>query len=252
MEAFQFEKEYKIPVYDTGPDGRLCLYSLLNYLQDIASEHAELLNFGREDLMKANHFWVLSRLAVRVEAWPEWRESIVVRTWPRGTDKLFALRDYEVRYKDGRLIASGTSSWLIVDMRSKRIQRPEEHLSRFKNETSTRSSFGRNADKIEIQDNNCNDGTSFKIRVSDLDLNLHTNNVKYIKWITDNYNLDFMMKHYPEEVEINYLAESVFGEEVMIRTYPGKEENTFCHSVIRLNDNRELARMSIKWLNCTD
>jgi medium-chain acyl-[acyl-carrier-protein] hydrolase len=252
MEAFQFEKEYKIPVYDTGPDGKLCLYSLLNYLQDIASEHAELLNFGREDLLKANHFWVLSRLAVRIEAWPEWRESIIVRTWPRGTDKLFALRDYEVLYKNGRHIASGTSSWLIVDMRSKRIQRPEEHLSRFKNETSTRSSFGRNAEKIEIQDNKGNDDTLFTIKVSDLDLNLHTNNVKYIKWITDSYNLDFMMKHYPEEVEINYLAESVFGEEVMIRTYPGKVDDTFCHSVIRVNDNRELARMSIKWLNCTD
>lgn len=252
MEAFQFEKEYKIPVYDTGPDGRLCLYSLLNYLQDIASEHAELLNFGREDLMKANHFWVLSRLAVRIEAWPEWRETIIVRTWPRGTDKLFALRDYEVRYKDGRSIASGTSSWLIVDIRTKRIQRPEEHLSRFRNETSTRSSFGRNADKVEIPDNIGNDSKTFQIRVSDLDLNLHTNNVKYIKWITDNYSLDFMMKHYPAEVEINYLAESVFGEEVMIRTYPAKREDIFCHSVIRLNDNRELARISIHWLNCTD
>ena len=252
MEPFRFEKEYEIPVYDTGPDGKLCLHSLLNYLQDIASEHAELLNFGREDLLKANHFWVLSRMAVKIESLPEWRETIIVRTWPRGTDKLFALRDYEVSYKDGRPVASGTSSWLIVDIKSKRVQRPEEHLSRFKNETSTMSPFGRNAGKVEIPDNNGNESTMFKVRVSDLDLNLHTNNVKYIKWITDNYSLDFIMKHYPGEVEINYLAESVFGEDVMIRTFQQNNENTICHSVVRLNDNRELARMSIAWLNCSE
>jgi medium-chain acyl-[acyl-carrier-protein] hydrolase len=63
MELLQYEKEYKIPVYDTGPNGKLSQYALLNYLQDIASEHAVRLKFGLEDLMKENRFWVLSRIA---------------------------------------------------------------------------------------------------------------------------------------------------------------------------------------------
>ena len=107
MQFFQFEKAYKIPVYDTGPDGKLNLFSLFNYLQDVASEHASRLNFGRDDLLRNNHFWVLSRIVAEICLWPVWEETIIVRTWPRGTDKLFAIRDYQVSYPDGRHIASG-------------------------------------------------------------------------------------------------------------------------------------------------
>ena len=56
MEQSQFEKEYRVHVYDTGPDGRVSLTSLFNYMQDIASDHAEMLGFGRDDLMRDNRF----------------------------------------------------------------------------------------------------------------------------------------------------------------------------------------------------
>ena len=250
MELFQFEKEYKIPVYDTGPDGKLSLFSLFNYLQDVASEHAEKLNFGRDDLLKENRFWVLSRIVAEVDLWPEWKETIIVRTWPRGTDKLFAIRDYEVFYPDGRHIASGSSSWLIVDRTTKKIQRPDEILTRFNSEVSVKNSLGRNAGKVTPLSENALKSNLFKIKVSDLDVNLHTNNVRYIKWVTDTYDLDYILNHVPVSLEVNYLAESVFGEEVFVRTE--KEDNTTCsnHSIVRSSDIKELCRMRIDWKDC--
>jgi len=250
MESFQFEKEYKIPVYDTGPDGKLTLYSIFNYMQDIASEHAVRLNFGRDDLMKANHFWVLSRIVAKIDKWPGWEETIVVRTWPRGTDKLFALRDYEILYQDGRHIASGTSSWLIVDITSKRIQRPDVMLTRFNSGSSIKSSLGINPGKVELPSDIGSASDHFKVKVSDLDVNLHTNNVRYIKWVTDTYDLDYIQDHETVSLEVNYLAESVFGEEVFIRSYRNDPDSSFVHSIIRSADNKELARMRIDWRNC--
>ena len=70
MDSLQFEKDYRIHVYETGPDGKLNLYSLFNYLQDIASDHAIKLGFGRNDLMKDNRFWVLSRVYAVINTWP--------------------------------------------------------------------------------------------------------------------------------------------------------------------------------------
>jgi medium-chain acyl-[acyl-carrier-protein] hydrolase len=250
MESSQFEKEYKIPVYDIGPDGKLTLYSIFNYMQDIASEHAIRLNFGRDDLLKANHFWVLSRIVAKIHIWPGWEESIIVRTWPRGTDKLFALRDYEVFYSDGRHIASGTSSWLIIDITSKRIQRPDEMLTRFNSGGSLKSALGINAGKVELPSETGKTSDRFKVKVSDLDVNLHTNNVRYIKWVTDTYDLDYIQNHETIYLEVNYLAESIFGEEVFIRSYGNNPENSFVHSIIRSADNKELARMRIDWRNC--
>ncbi len=60
MELRILEKDYKIHVYETGPDGKLSLHSLFDFLQDIASDHAVKLGYGRDDLMKQNHFWVFN------------------------------------------------------------------------------------------------------------------------------------------------------------------------------------------------
>jgi acyl-ACP thioesterase len=243
----QLEKEFTVHVYETGPDGRLDLHSLFNYMQDIASDQAVLLGFGRDDLMKSNHFWVLSRMYAEISELPQWKDKIVVKTWPCGTDKIFALRNYEVRFPDGRLIANASSSWLIIDQTTKKIQRPGELLSKY-NPVSQSNPSTRSADKLSELTGEGILSSKFRVKISDLDINLHTNNVKYIKWITDTYDLNFVMHHLPCSAEINYLAESMFNEEIVIRTLKEESSNNFFgHSVMRVNDNKELCRIRLEW-----
>jgi medium-chain acyl-[acyl-carrier-protein] hydrolase len=251
MEMIEYQKEYKIPVYDIGADGRLNIHSLFNYLQDIASEHAVKLGFGKDDLVRENHFWVLSRLAASVAIWPGWEETIIVRTWPRGTDKLFAIRDYEVTYPDGRIIATASSSWLVVNISSRRVQRPDYILTKFNSDTPVRIAMGRNAVKIEPAAEDGANSTPFRVRQSDLDVNLHTNHAMYIKWAADSYDLDFRLKNIPLAIEVNYLAESKWDEEIRLRT-SGDENNVsvYNHSVIRSVDNTELCRVRMGWKDC--
>lgn len=251
MDLLQFEKEYRVHVYETGPDGKLNLYSLFNYMQDIASDHAIKLGFGRDDLMRDNRFWVLSRIYAIIYEWPSWEDTVILKTWPNGTDKLFALRNYDVMYHDGRHIASATSSWLILDQTTKKVQRPDSILSSYNPDLHANPSPVRYATKIDPSAENGIGSPVFRIKVSDLDVNLHTNNVRYLKWASDTYNLDFIMNHHPQSAEINYLAESKFDEEIMIRTSVEGSENTFYrHSIIRINDNRELCRIRIGWEKC--
>jgi acyl-ACP thioesterase len=248
MEYPKLEKEYPVHVYETGPDGKLNLHSLFDFFQDIASDHAVSLGFGRDDLMKQNHFWVLSRIYSEISIMPSWGETIILKTWPRGTDRLFALRDFEVRYPDGRTIALATSSWLIIDRDTKRIQRPDNIRSRLNSDPSVERAFPRNAMKLEPSGGNGRSTPHFGVRVSDLDINLHTNNARYLKWITDSYDLDFMLNNVPLSAEINYLAESRFNDiiSIMISGY-GNEGNLFNHSIMRTSDNTELCRVRIRW-----
>jgi medium-chain acyl-[acyl-carrier-protein] hydrolase len=248
MELIQFEKEYLIHVYETGPDGKLNLCSLFNLMQDIASDHAIKLGFGRDDLMRDNRFWVLSRMYAEINLWPLWGETILVRTWPNGTDKLFALRNYNVSYPDGRHIASGSSSWLILDLATKKVQRPDAILSKFYSDLNPNDSPVRYGSKIEPSAEDGIVSPFFKVKVSDLDVNLHTNNVRYLNWVYDTYSLDFIMKHLPESTEINYLAESVCDDEIFVRTSDVNDNGFYYnHSVFRKSDNRELCRIRIAW-----
>lgn len=241
------EREYRVHVHETGPDGRLSLFSLFDFLQDIASEHAVKLGFGRNDLMKENHIWVLSRMYVVISEWPVWEDRIVIRTWHKGTDRLFGMRDYEVLFPDGRQIASAASSWLIIDRNTKKIQRPDKILAS-SSDISTKNALPRNAARLEpaAEDGLCT--PVFRVKISDLDINLHTNNARYLKWVTDSYDLDFSMRNVPCSAEINYLAESVYDDEITIKTSAGKHDsNSYDHSIFRKNDNVELCRIRLCW-----
>jgi medium-chain acyl-[acyl-carrier-protein] hydrolase len=248
MESLQFEKEYSIHVYETGPDGKLNLCSLFNYMQDVASEHAVKLGFGRDDLMRDNRFWVLSRMYSEITCWPLWKEKIIVKTWPNGTDKLFALRNYEVKYHDGRHIASGSSSWLILDRTTKKVQRPDSILLQYYKDLIPGESPVRYALKLDPAAETGKLTPGFRIKLSDLDANLHTNNVIYLKWGYDTYNIEFMMDNVLKSAEINYLAESKYDEEIVIRTSAGSDNRKdYLHSAYRTTDNKELCRIRLVW-----
>ncbi len=241
----KFEKSYSIHVYETGPDGRLSLYSLFNYMQDIASDHAEKLGYGRNDLLEHDSIWVLSRMYAEVDHWPEWEENILIRTWPNGTDKLFALRNYEISYPDGRIIGNAASSWLILDRETRKIQRPDVFFAGH-NFPPMEKFAVRNPLKLEVSVEQGQTPHCFRIKPGDLDINLHTNNAVYLRWISDSYDLGFHMKNHPQSIEINYLAESRFDEEIQIHTSVCNG-NCFSHSIFRNNDEKELCRVRMVW-----
>ena len=248
MEIPRLEREFRVHVYDTSADEKLSLCSLFNYMQDVAAEHAIKLGYGRDELMKGNHFWVLSRMYAEIREWPFRDETILVRTWPYGTEGVFALRFYEVRYPDGRLIASASSSWLIIDATTRKIQRPDEKLSVYNSLKEKEAFLVRTAGKLDDQLRDGELSPEFRVKPSDLDVNLHTNNVNYLKWTIDAYDFDFMMKHVPSSVEINYLAESMLGENIIIRSSREAGNGLFYrHSIFRTTDSRELCRIRLEW-----
>jgi medium-chain acyl-[acyl-carrier-protein] hydrolase len=245
----EFEKSYKIPVYDTDFEGKLSLFSLFNYVQDIASEHAEMLHFGRDDLQKANQFWILSRLYAEIRQFPLWGETVVLKTWPRGTEGLFALRDIAISSDEGVVIAGVTTSWVIVDTVRKRPQRPDFLLELMNNKFPDKRSLPRNAGKLTSLTLADSESAEFSVKASDLDVNHHVNNAKYILWVYDSFQTSFLAKHRVSSIEINYLSESVEGNLVIIRSQgPAGENNCSSHSVIRVDDGKELCRIMICWL----
>ena len=247
MNIQQLEREYRVHVYETSPDENVNICALFNYMQDIAAIHAIKLGYGRDELMKDNHFWVLSRMYAEIAEYPFRDEKIIIRTWPYGTDNVFALRLFELRLPDGRIIAKASSSWLIVDALSRRIQRPDETLIRNNPLREASELPVRIAGKITEAGPDGKLSSMFSVKPSDIDVNLHTNNVNYLRWTIDSYDFDFIMKYVPTSVEINYLAESMPGEYITIRTSGEEGEGTiFRHSILRYS-GKELCRVRLEW-----
>ncbi len=246
MAEMVFEKQFRVNTYETDTSGSLSIPGLFNYLQDAAACHASLLGLGTEQLEGNNMFWVLSRILVRIDSMPSWEEDILVKTWPRGIDKLFALRDFEIYGLSGKIYGTASSCWLMLNIKNRRPVRPDRYLTYMKESLNYDSSTGRNPVKIQGIEKPSYTSQVFPVKYSDLDINMHVNNANYVKWTVDTYPLDFIMNAKLETAEINYLSESVSGDEIAI-SVSELDENKFLHSVIRKNDNRELCRLRFDW-----
>jgi medium-chain acyl-[acyl-carrier-protein] hydrolase len=243
-----FERKYPVNVFDTDITGRLSPGALFNYFQDLAGRHASLLGFGREHLMTNGFFWVLSRMTVKIERMPLTWDEVTVRTWPRGTDGIFALRDLEMYDAEGKRLAGASSSWVIVDYETRKVQRPDKALSFMNAKFPEQRALDTNAGKVPPLPPGNHRMIRLKARLDDIDANLHVNSARYIHWIMNCYEQEFISGHTPDTIEVNYLSEGHRDDMVNIITEDGGQGSaSYIHSVVRENDGVELCRLRIQW-----
>lgn len=208
----KFLKTYPINFYHVGADKRLTLLALMNMVQDIASDHAQALGFGHDQLDQHTH-WVLVRQKIQMEFWPKWQDEITIETFISHADIGTPPRDIVIYFQD-KIIGRGQTSWLVVDGQTRKIanQKVDLLLSSSINETC-----GVKTHKVSLPA----DLTylkSFQVQYSDLDMNFHVNNAVYGRWVTDSLSLDLLKEWRVSEFSINYLQEILYPSEVNIRT----------------------------------
>ncbi|MFD2202040.1 acyl-[acyl-carrier-protein] thioesterase [Shivajiella indica] len=214
---FQFEKEFEILSFQIDPHGSLRWSSLADLLQEVAWKHADSRDFGKQ-LFDKGFMWVLSRFHIKVFEMPTWGQQIKIKTAGRGINKLFALREFEVISESGQVIAKAMSAWLLLDIKSKRPQRPRQVLPSELFDDNPDENLLPNKINLDVE---TTIGKSFSVNYSDLDMNNHVNNVSYIRWIED---FCFEKGIYLDEMLINYIAEALIGEEIEIYFNQGEKE----------------------------
>ena len=185
---------------------------LCSYFQEVASEHALRLGVGYQQLEEQRMFWVLSRLLLQVERMPAWHEQITVETWAKGTERLFALRDFVVRNADDEVLCKATSYWLILNQGNHRPVRPDTFFARLKHEKDALSARAEKLPEVLRQ----SEVYALQVRYMDLDHNLHVNNLRYINWLFNCFKLSFLERQRLKTVQVNFLSEVQEGEEVII------------------------------------
>ena len=203
---------------------RLTLDAVFNFFQEAAICHAENLEVGREDMANTGQVWVLSRMSVLMNRRPDYRETVTVRSWPRGFEKLFAMRNFEIKDKDGNSAVAGRSGWLIVDMEKRRPLRPQTVMDRLpQNEGLETFAPGDNAAAGLEERGNLQKTAERKALYTDVDYNGHVNNVRYIQWIEDTLDYQLLEKADKMRMDINYLSEVMEGDKVEIFSAPISE-----------------------------
>lgn len=225
----KYSKSLTVLSSETDCNKNLKAYSFLCNTQELANDHAIILGFGYDKLIQNHCAWVLSRLKVKFLSTPKWQDKYTITTWHKGMQALFSMRDFSATLdsEPEKPIIVCTSSWLIMDLNTRRLLRAEHVLGEdiFTSahhedaiaEPCGKLVFPKEMEKVHTR----------RVVHSDIDMNLHTNNAKYMEWAFDILPIEETMQKEVDEFQINFNKESKIGDIIDFYLYKHDEKTYF-------------------------
>ena len=208
--------DHTITCYEADANKMMRPTTMLDIMQEAANMSATSLGFGYDEMIASNTAWVLSRIHVRFNSYPEWRDTVNLKTWHKGMAKLFYLRDFTLSDGNGNRLAEATSSWLIIDMNTRRLVRNSE-LASSPDKCTNEHAIAEPADKVVLPvDIEPELVRKHPVTWSEIDPNGHVNNVKYVVWAIDAVTQEDIKEKPLKELLVNYDAEVMPGDVVKI------------------------------------
>lgn len=196
-------KKFKIESSDVDQHLNVKISSLMRFMQDVATSHAEELGVGKPSTIDKGLYWVITRYALTILRAPRYLETINVITYPGDDMKFIFPRYFMITSESGELLVKASTYWMILDKEKHKVvlrpfgdrELPGEHME------------GEEPLPMKVEPKEVKLIEKRKVRYSDIDLNGHLNNTKYIEYVLDLKTTDFYKEHKIKHVLINYEKE---------------------------------------------
>lgn len=203
---------YKIGLEDIGRNNEATNKALLAIMQDIACLHSASVGYGVLEIETKKRAWMLLDWKMEVIKRPKYNDDIKVETWSRKVERLYAYRDFQLKDKEGNIIAIGTSRWIFVDTERKRpVRLTADIADLYESETD------KNVFTEEMEDIKCGDylfKKDYCVQRRDIDINQHMNNLSYLDMAYEILPEDIYNTKVFNNIRIVYKKEILYGEKV--------------------------------------
>lgn len=223
----KYLEERIVSCYEANANHFLKPAAMLDMMQEAAGRDAENLGFGYDNMISSNTAWVLSRVKVIFHNYPKWRDKINLKTWHKGANRIFYLRDFLLEDFSGNTLVSATTSWVIIDLSSRRMVRNSDLAENFDN-VGMEHAIEEQAEKVSLPKGlEPQHVHTHKVVWSDIDTNGHVNNVKYVVWALDALEYEFVKENKVKELLVNFDSEVLPGQSVdLYRVMEKTDEGT--------------------------
>ena len=201
----------------------------MDYLQDIAATHAELLDVGLSALTEQGVIWVLSRLKLEIFRYPFCDEKIILQTYPSGISGLFATREYLMKDEADNILVKGTSCWLVIDAKTYRPLKAASFLPENMPQNIDKERFFPALGKIVKKE--IPPELSFPVRHGDIDMNHHLNNAVFARNILDclcHKKNSFLSI---QNLQLNFVSSGKLGELLCFGSEISSDGSFYVHAV---------------------
>ncbi|KAM0017620.1 putative oleoyl-[acyl-carrier-protein] hydrolase [Helianthus debilis subsp. tardiflorus] len=225
-----FRQNIYIRSYEVGPDQTTSIETIMNHLQETALNHLKTIGilqdgFGSTpEMCKKNLIWVMTKMQLVVDRSPAWGDVVQVDTWKAASGKNGMRCNWMFRdSKTGAVLIRASSIWVMMNKETRRLFKfPCEVRAELEQYfLDTPPVVKQDTIKWSKQDENIVDHVRNGLtpRWSDLDINQHVNNVKYIGWILESVPVTIMENYELTSMTLEYCRECRKDNVVQSRTF---------------------------------
>lgn len=227
--------DFYIGFRDVDFKNNLKLKGMLSYLEDSGGIHGNVAKYGLLDIPRTHLSWVLLNWKVKFIKRPQYADTVTVRTWSCGMDKIHAIRDFEVTNQNGDQVAIASSKWVLIDTEKMKISRLNDAVMNaytIENEKIFDDDF----DKLQEPKNGYSKEIEVILTSDMMDVNGHVHNINYMDFASQILPVEVMEN--TEWLEILYKKEIRFDSKKVKVKYAFEEG--YHYAVIKSEDEEVL------------
>lgn len=223
----KYRHTYTVPYQDVDATRRLRLYTMENYLLNVAGKVADEMGIGIPVLFPMNYTWIITHMNMEMLFLPSHGDKMIIETWIERNAHMLSVRDFRIYQlqPDGteRLIGCAKSVWAVLDLTSREIVNIF-NMPIFEGSVDGELLNMARAPRFSAIVLDDLEGTEVQagevlheIQYSDVDYNRHCNSCKYLEWMVNAIHVFDNQK--PFRLDINYVKELYQGDKMWTRFF---------------------------------
>ncbi|WP_346887642.1 acyl-ACP thioesterase domain-containing protein [Clostridium sp. UBA1056] len=240
-----YKEKFSVKFHEGDFKGNVKLFTIMDYIQQVAEGHAQILGVDFKSMMDHGLFWVVSRIEITMERYPKVGEDITVETYLGGREKVFMKRRFKIEDKDGQVIGRALIYYLILDTKTRFPQKPS--VCPVDIDINVGNVIDNKLNKIKMP-GEAIETIKRELYYNDIDINNHVNNARYISFIEDFFSLDWHREKNISYMQLNFIKEIKFDDILIMNKFiENKENNSYCINGISGISKQEFFQCKLKF-----
>ena len=176
---------------------------------------------------------------------PKVDEEVIIETQAISYNKFFTYREYRILSKEREELFKCITTFAMLDMKARKIVSIDEEVV-----LEYPLSIGKEMRKVtRIPKKDFTDAPigEYKIRINDIDANLHVNNARYFDFAFSELGMDYLNEHQLKQVVIKYEKEVLPESTIACSTiWEVNQEGKQTYHLISQDGNR-CANIQMEW-----
>lgn len=199
-----YQMKMKIPFDMADMNGHIKLPDvILLSLQVSGMQSIELGVSDKAILENYNLVWIITDYDIEVVRLPRFAEEITIETEALSYNRLFCYRRFTIYDEAGQELIHMMATFVLMDRDSRKVHAVEpEIVAPYQSDFDKKLIRGPKYESL-----NEPISKDYHVRFYDLDMNGHVNNSKYLDWIFEVMEADFLTQYIPKKINLKYVKE---------------------------------------------